>query len=72
VSQAILADIPVNAQPGSQLVYIPMMPVNLDEPGLKGQTIRTISLTLTNENGDYITTLGNDWTITLKVSYRLF
>lgn len=71
ISQAVLADIPINNLPGSQLVYLPAQALKLHEPGLRGQTIRDVTISLTNEKGEYIRTIGNDWTINIVISYIL-
>lgn len=67
----ILADIPVNNTPGSQMVYQPNPEqTDISEPSLSGTSIREISILLTNEKGDPIRTIGNDWSITIAISYK--
>lgn len=68
----VLADIPVNNTPGSQMVYQPnASQAAISEPSLAGTTIRDISITLTNENGQAIRTIGNEWAMTINISYKL-
>jgi len=69
-SQSILAQIPITEDPGSLMVYEPQHTL-ISEPSLNGSTIRSIELTLTNENGQLIRTPGNPWQITVEISYEM-
>jgi hypothetical protein len=67
----ILADIPINNTPGSQMVYQPNPEqTDVSEPSLVGTSIREISILLTNEKGESIRTIGNEWSITIAISYK--
>jgi hypothetical protein len=70
-SLGILADIPINNTPGSQMVYQPNPEqTDVSEPSLVGTSIREISILLTNEKGESIRTIGNEWSITIAISYK--
>lgn len=69
-TQSILAQVPITEDPGSLMVYEPQHSL-ISEPSLNGATIRSIELTLTNENGQLIKTPGNPWQVTVEISYEL-
>lgn len=69
--QSILAQVPITEDPGSLMVYEPQHSL-ISEPTLPGTTIRSIELTLTNENGELIRTPGNPWQVTVEISYEMY
>lgn len=68
--KGILAQMPITEPPGHLMVYEPDKPA-ISEPSLIGSHINNIQVTLTNEKGELIRTPGNDWFVTIDLSYDI-
>ena len=68
--KSILAQVPINQPPGHLMIYEPDLPP-ITESGLIGANINTIIVTLKNEKGELVRTPGNDWFVTIDLSYDI-
>ena len=71
VGSGIIAAIPITAAPGSQINYAPTIPIAVDASDLPGTTLQFISFDLLDQELRYVNTVGEDWSITLAIKYKI-
>ena len=71
VGSGIIAAIPITAAPGSQINYAPTIPIAVDASNLPGTTLQFISFDLLDQELRYVNTVGEDWSITLAIKYKI-
>jgi len=71
VGSGIIAAIPITASPGSQINYTPTIPIPVDASNLPGTTLQFISFDLLDQDLRYVNTVGEDWSITLAIKYKI-
>ena len=71
VGSGIIAAIPITARPGDQINYAPAIPIAVDASNLPGATLQFISFDLLDQNLRYVNTVGEDWSITLAIKYKI-
>ena len=67
----VIASIPITAAPGSQIIYAPARPTQVDLSSLRGRTKPTITFTLTDQNLRPIDTLGDAYTLLITLRFNL-
>ena len=67
----VIARIPVNDLPGSQIFYQPNVPVEVGADNMIGQTIQSVNFSLYDSNLNLVDTRGEYWSLTLHVHYKL-
>ena len=68
---SILAQVPISARPGSQIVYQPRNPSRTDLTELIGLPRNSFRIWLTNQVGDYIDTNSEDYSIVVVIRFIL-
>jgi hypothetical protein len=71
VGSGIIAAIPITASPGSQINYAPNIPIPVDASNLPGTTLQSISFDLLDQDLRYVNTVGEDWSITLSIKFKI-
>ena len=64
-----IAQLFIDSEPGSQILYRPFQPTEIGADHLAGQLITSISFRLTNEQNINVDTNGENWSLRLKISY---
>jgi hypothetical protein len=59
----VLATIPITARIGSQNIYAPFNPIQVDASELRGRVKSSFFLQLTDQDGNDIDTLGEPWSV---------
>ena len=67
----VIASIPITVRPGSQLVYAPTNPTQVDLSSLRGKSKPSVSFTLTDQLLRPVNTLGESWSILLTFRYNI-
>jgi hypothetical protein len=68
--RGILAQVPITQPPGHLMIYEPDL-APITEPALAGLNLGQIIISLQNEKGEGISTIGNDWFVTIDLSYDI-
>ena len=71
VGSGIIAAVPISAKPGSQINYAPTIPIAVDASNLPGTTLQFISFDLLDQDLRYVNTVGDYWSITLAIKYKI-
>lgn len=71
LSSLTLAVITPDVSPGSQLLYRPFNLIPHDAKGLIGAEFSNITFSLKNNSGALVSTLGESWSIVLRLSYMV-
>jgi len=71
VGSGIIAAIPITSPPGSQINYSPTNPIPVDASNLPGATLQFISFDLLDQDLRYVNTVGEDYSITLAIKYKI-
>ena len=71
IGSGIIAAIPITAKPGSQINYAPNIPIPVDASNLPGTTLQFISFDLLDQDLRYVNTVGEDWSITLAIKFKI-
>jgi hypothetical protein len=71
VGSGIIAAIPITAKPGSQINYNPTNPIAVDANNLPGNTLQFISFDLLDQDLRFVNTVGEYYSITLAIKYKL-
>ena len=71
VGSGIIAAIPITAAPGSQINYAPTIPIAVDASNLVGNALQFISFDLLDQELRFVNTVGEDWSITLAIKYKI-
>jgi hypothetical protein len=71
VGSGIIAAVPITAPPGSQINYAPTIPIAVDASNLPGTTLQSINFDLLDQELRYVNTVGEDWSITLAIKYKI-
>jgi hypothetical protein len=67
----IIAQILINVQPGSQIIFEPFNPTQVSASNLAGQNLKEFSVSITDENLQSIDTNGEEFTVLFKISYTI-
>jgi hypothetical protein len=67
----VIASIPITAAPGSQIIYAPNRPTQVDLSSLRGRTKPTISFTLCDQDLRPINTMGDAYTLLITLRFNL-
>lgn len=68
---SILAQVPISAKPGSQIIYQPRNPSRTDLTELIGLPRTSFRVWLTNQVGDYLDTNSEDYSIVVVIRFVL-
>jgi len=71
VGSGIIAAVPITAAPGSQINYAPNIPIAVDASNVPGTTLQFISFDLLDQDLRYVNTVGEDWSITLAIKFKI-
>ena len=71
VGSGIIAAVPITAKPGDQINYAPTIPIAVDANNLPGETLQFISFDLLDQDLRYVNTVGEDWSVTLSIKYKI-
>ena len=66
-----IAQIFIDSEPSTQVLYRPFVPTPISADHLAGQLINSINFRLTNELNQNVDTNGENWSLRLKISYYL-
>ena len=66
-----IAQIFIDVEPGSQILFRPFNPTLISCPHLAGQLLSSISFRLSDENNVDLATNGEDWSVRIRISYDL-
>ena len=67
----VMASIPINASPGSQIIYAPQNPTKVDANDLRGKSIQSFWIILGDQNGTQINTLSDTWSALFTFKYSI-
>ena len=67
----ILASIPIDVKVGSQIVFTPYNPIKVDAGELRGKSKGNFWLQLADQDGGYISTLGETWSVLIVFRYSM-
>ena len=70
-SSGVLTSVPITAAPGSQIVYLPAVPLKVPCPELAAGGRQRWQFSLTDQAGRPTPTLGEVWSFTLCIRYYL-
>ena len=70
-SSGVLTSVPITAAPGSQIVYLPAVPLKVPCPELAAGGRQRWQFSLTDQAGRPTPTLGEYWSFTLCIRYYL-
>ena len=65
-----IAKVPIDASPGSQIVYKPFNPARIEEPNLIGATRNSIQVWLTDQDNNRVNTNTEDYSFRLNIRYK--
>jgi hypothetical protein len=71
VGSGIIAAIPITAAPGSQINYARAIPIAVDANNLVGNALQFISFDLLDQDLRFVNTVGEDYSITLAIKYKI-
>lgn len=72
ISTATLVNVPINDTPvGFQINYAPFNPITVDANELIGKSKTDLVFYLTNERNEPVDTLGESWSLTIEISYKI-
>lgn len=66
-----VAKVPIDAAPGSQIIYSPRNPARIEEPNLIGATRNNIQVWLTDQNNVRVNTNTEYYSLRLNISYKV-
>lgn len=67
----IIAAVPISAEPGTQIVYQPQVPIDVDARNLIGSSVQYITFDLLDDQLRPVNTLGESWSITMHIHYSI-
>jgi hypothetical protein len=67
----VLTNIQISVPPGSQQTYQPFRPLYCSGESLKSASRSNVRFYLTDENGNFLDTAGEYYTLTIRISYDL-
>lgn len=67
----MIADIPISVAPGSQQLYQPALPIEIDCPHLRGSSVSQFSVWITDQNNRGLNFNGENFTILLIIKYMV-
>ena len=67
----IIAAIPIDVEPGAQIVYKPQTPVSIDASSIIGRPVQSINFDLVDDKFRPINTLGEYWSLILHIHYSV-
>ena len=71
VAAGIIAAVPITVQPGSQIVYQPQSPIDIDASSIIGRPIQSITFDLVDDQFRPVNTVGEYWSVILHIHYSV-